>query len=228
MKVPRPQLSYSSVVATIALFLALGGSVYAATQLPKNSVGPKQLRKDAVRSSKVKNGSLLPSDFKAGLLPHGPQGPAGSRGPAGPQGPQGPVGPQGPGAVKLFFDAPNDNEVVTLGTIGPWTLRAQCVTGGSSVPAPFKFFVDGPGSADLTFTSSFNGGPPSPGQSHVALSNSDELFSIGVKSPDQSRFVGTLVLSAEPTDPVVTVAFTLLSDGASERCTFAGTAVPAA
>src|SRR5687768_12918114 len=107
MKVARPTLSYSSVVATIALFLALGGTVYAATQLPKNSVGPKQLRKDAVVSSKVKKGSLLPSDFKASLIPRGPEGPAGDRGPAGPQGPsgpQGPTGPQGPGAVKLYFN----------------------------------------------------------------------------------------------------------------------------
>jgi len=230
VKAPRPKLSYSSVIATIALFLALGGTVYAATQLPKNSVGQKQLRKNAVVSSKVKKGSLLPSDFEAGQLPRGPQGSAGSRGPAGPQGPAGPRGPagsQGPGAVKLYFNAGNDNTIVTLGTIGPWTLRAQCITGGASVPAPFKLFADGPGNADVTYTSQLNNGLPSAGFDHLELSKENEVFSIGVKSGEQDRIAGTMVLSAGPTDPVVTVPFSLVSDASAKRCTFAGNAVPA-
>jgi hypothetical protein len=231
MKTFRPQLSYSSVVATIALFLALGGTVYAASQLPKNSVGPKQLRKDAVVSSKVKKGSLLPSDFKAGLLPHGPQGPAGQRGPAGAQGPAGPQGSpgaQGPGAVKLFFDAGTDNKVVALGAIGPWTLSAQCIAQSGAVPAPFKIFANGPGNADLTVTSQFNGGAASIEHRHVDLSSEDEIFSLGIKSGEQLRATGTMILSARPTDPVVTVPFTLVSDPAVPRCSFVGNAVPAA
>jgi hypothetical protein len=35
----RSKVTYANVVATLALFVALGGSAYAATQLPKNSVG---------------------------------------------------------------------------------------------------------------------------------------------------------------------------------------------
>ena len=35
----RPKLSYSNVIATIALFVALGGAAVAAG-LPKHSVGP--------------------------------------------------------------------------------------------------------------------------------------------------------------------------------------------
>ncbi len=58
------RLSYANVIATVALFLALGGSSYAALNLPKNSVGPLQLEKNAVTSVKVKRGSLLKSDFK--------------------------------------------------------------------------------------------------------------------------------------------------------------------
>lgn len=41
-------LSYANVVATLALFVALGGVSYAAIVLPANSVGPKQLRPNAV------------------------------------------------------------------------------------------------------------------------------------------------------------------------------------
>jgi hypothetical protein len=76
-----------NAVAYLALFVALGGSSYAATNLPKNSVGSKQIKKNAVTSSKVKNGSLLARDFKAGQLP------AGARGLQGPQGAKGDIGP---------------------------------------------------------------------------------------------------------------------------------------
>ena len=69
------RLSYSNVIATAALFLALCGSSYAALNLPKNSVGPQQLQKNSVTSKKVKKGSLLKSDFKKSQLAslHGPQ-----------------------------------------------------------------------------------------------------------------------------------------------------------
>jgi hypothetical protein len=43
------------VISLIALFVALGGTTYAATSLPKNSVGTKQLKKGAVTSKKIKN-----------------------------------------------------------------------------------------------------------------------------------------------------------------------------
>ena len=46
MKLPR--LTYANVVATMALFVALGGGAYAATQLEKNSVGPSHIQPRAV------------------------------------------------------------------------------------------------------------------------------------------------------------------------------------
>lgn len=74
----RSCLTYSNVMATIAVFLAMGGATYAIT-IPKHSVGAKQLKsravtshkikKGAVSSSKVKNRSLLAEDFKPGQLP---------------------------------------------------------------------------------------------------------------------------------------------------------------
>ncbi len=85
-----------TVLAAIALLVALSGTAYAAGVLPAGSVGTAQLRDDAVISSKVKNGSLRAADFRAGDLPRGERGPAGPEGPAGPGGPAGPAGPQGP------------------------------------------------------------------------------------------------------------------------------------
>lgn len=92
MRQIRMRLTYGNVVGTLALFIALGGTSYAVTQLPRNSVGAAQLRassvgkselrRDAVRSKAVRNGSLAASDLSAaarGAL----AGPKGDAGPAG-------------------------------------------------------------------------------------------------------------------------------------------------
>jgi hypothetical protein len=72
MKSRLPKLSYSNVIATIALFVALGGAAVAAG-LPKNSVGTKQLKRGAVTAAKLKKGAvtsgkLAPKSVIAGKL----------------------------------------------------------------------------------------------------------------------------------------------------------------
>jgi hypothetical protein len=79
---------YANVTATLALIVALGGTSYAAINLPANSVGSRQLKKRAVTNSKlranavtsgtVRNGSLRANDFKPGQIPAGPAGPPGA------------------------------------------------------------------------------------------------------------------------------------------------------
>src|SRR2546423_10779592 len=65
----RPQRpSPAMVVALIALLVALGGTGYAAFKLPDNSVGAKQIKKNAVTSIKVKNRSLRGLDINAKTL----------------------------------------------------------------------------------------------------------------------------------------------------------------
>jgi hypothetical protein len=86
----RRHLSYANVMATVAVFITLGGVSYAAATLPKNSVHSKQLAKGAVRNSdiaknavtsrKVKNHSLRAVDFASGQLPAGPKGEPGQQG----------------------------------------------------------------------------------------------------------------------------------------------------
>jgi hypothetical protein len=69
-------------VGLVALFIALGGTAYAAS-LPRNSVGTKQLKRGAVTSAKVRNGTLRAADFAPGTLLQGPAGPRGLTGPRG-------------------------------------------------------------------------------------------------------------------------------------------------
>jgi hypothetical protein len=64
----RGSLTYANVMATVAVFLALGGGAYAATQLPKNSVGTKQLKKNAVTTAKIKKQAVTAVKVKNGTL----------------------------------------------------------------------------------------------------------------------------------------------------------------
>jgi hypothetical protein len=68
----RPKLSYSNVIASIALFVALGGAAVAAG-LPKHSVGARQLKRGAVNAAALKKGAvtsgkLAPKSVVAGKL----------------------------------------------------------------------------------------------------------------------------------------------------------------
>jgi hypothetical protein len=60
-RAPSPAL----VISLIALFIALGGTTYAATSLPADSVGTKQLRKNAVTPAKIKKGAVTASKINA-------------------------------------------------------------------------------------------------------------------------------------------------------------------
>jgi hypothetical protein len=49
----RIRLSYANLMATVAVFIALGGGAYAALSLPAGSVGSKQIAKNAVRAKQI-------------------------------------------------------------------------------------------------------------------------------------------------------------------------------
>ncbi len=90
MKRLAATLTYANVMATVALFIALGGGAYAATELPRNSVGTKQLSQGAVTPSKLSAGA------RRALIGHpGAAGAAGDVGPSGIQGLQGLQGDPG-------------------------------------------------------------------------------------------------------------------------------------
>ena len=75
----RPSPAF--VVACVALFAALSGTGYAATKLAPNSVGTAQVQRNAVVSSKVKDGALGPQEFASSV--RGAKGATGDTGPAG-------------------------------------------------------------------------------------------------------------------------------------------------
>lgn len=68
LKALAERLSYANVVATLALFVALGGASYAAVTLPRNSVGANQLKRNAVTAKKLRNGAVTGPKLKAGTI----------------------------------------------------------------------------------------------------------------------------------------------------------------
>jgi hypothetical protein len=76
-----PRLTFANTVATIALFVSLGGTGYAALTITGKDVTNGSLtgidiRNNSVSSVDIKDGTLLAKDFKAGQLPVGSQGSA--------------------------------------------------------------------------------------------------------------------------------------------------------
>lgn len=74
MRIPRPKLNYANVIATIALFVALGGAAVAAG-LPKNSVGAKQIKRGAVNAAKLKRGAVTAGKIAPQAVTAGKLGP---------------------------------------------------------------------------------------------------------------------------------------------------------
>jgi hypothetical protein len=174
--IPRPRLTYANVVASLALFLALGGGAYAATALPARSVGSRELKANAVvrakikanavNASKVADGSLTGADIKEATL--------------------GPV----PTATHSLATAALDSvtyksAVSAVGATGPGavvvttaTATATCnpgqrvISGGVRVDDPTNAFViDGfPDANDTAWTVRVgNGGPATVGFSVIAI-----------------------------------------------------------
>ena len=104
--------SAATVIATLALFVALGGTGYAAAALAPNSVGSAQIKPGAVEGSDIKDGAVDGNAIKSGSISvtdlskgalngldgkDGAPGPAGAGGAKGATGPAGPAGPAGAG-----------------------------------------------------------------------------------------------------------------------------------
>jgi len=109
MRIPR----HTTIVSYAALFIALGGTSYAATQIPRNSVGTAQVRNGAITSQKLSRSAraltstgriahivtdTMTSDQVLTALADAVRGEPGLQGDQGPMGPAGPAvqGPQGP------------------------------------------------------------------------------------------------------------------------------------
>ena len=133
----RFTLNYANVMATIAVFVALGGTSYAVAtgsidsrEIKNDSIRGKDIRNNEVSSRDVRNGSLLAEDLKPFRLPLGPPGPPGPRGPVGATGSTGAKGSPGaqgpPGISGLQRIGPVES---SISSVSPKTVVARCPAG---------------------------------------------------------------------------------------------------
>jgi hypothetical protein len=114
------RLTYANVIATLALFIALGGTAAAGAHdwvtgasirngsvrgvdVANHSLTAKKLKLQTLTGAQVRDGSLHAVDFDPADLQKlvGPAGPAGAAGPAGPKGDEGKTGDPGEGILHV-------------------------------------------------------------------------------------------------------------------------------
>lgn len=137
--------SPAMVVACIALITALGGSGYAAVQLPKNSVGAKQIERAAVGTKQLRNKAVTLNKInrKARAALRGRRGTAGAQGAQGQTGAAGPITGVLPSGVTLrgvFGSAAEATTsiqtAISYGLALPSDPTLNYVTGGPSAACP--------------------------------------------------------------------------------------------
>lgn len=127
MRFSRPGIG--TILGAIALFIALGGSSYAAiASLPPHSVGTRQLKNRAVTTAKIANGAVTHTKLAKGAV--------------------------GPAAEELVYNARGSasGTPTGIGKIGPWSAKGSCTQTGSTT----TLFVDfaGPDAQDDSFVES--------------------------------------------------------------------------
>ena len=129
LRKPAPAL----VISLLALFLALGGTTYAATSLPKNSVGTKQLKNGAVTRTKISSGTL--ASLKG---PKGDKGDTGAPGQDGTNGTNGTIGTNGTNGTARAWALVGPLGVVSnshdVSSVTQFGTGDYCVELNSSVP----------------------------------------------------------------------------------------------
>jgi len=154
----RRHLTYANVAATLALFFALGGAAYAASQLPRNSVDTAQLKREAVTAGKIakKTRAQLRGD-RGPAGAEGPQGKTGKRGPKGATGARGAQGPRGERGEKGEPGTGPAFEVFGTNKALPGPIVAQGLAAGAYVIGA-DINLSNPGPVPINVTCSLTGG----------------------------------------------------------------------
>ncbi len=162
----RRHLSYANLAATLALFVALGGTSYAALTITgknvkNSSLSGADIKNSSLTTADVKNGSLLSKDFKASQLPAGPKGDKGDKGATGATGAAGTAGAAGAaGATNVVVRLSSVSAPVGVNDFSvSCNAGEKAVGGGASGPASDpEVFVAGTFPSPATAGSAPTGG----------------------------------------------------------------------
>ena len=162
----RNRLTYANLMATVAVFIALGGGAYAIS-VGKNTIKSKHIKDGQVSSADVRDNDLIGTDIDEDTLqlragPAGPRGPkgdtgnpgvegaAGPEGAPGSQGPEGVAGPQGPQGPQGVQGA--------QGNSGLSNVEVVSATSASNSQSPKSATANCPGGKTVVGSGGFLGG----------------------------------------------------------------------
>lgn len=191
------KLTYANVISTLCLVLLLGGgTAYAASQLGKESVGTKQLKKEAVTPAKLSAAS------KAALVgPTGATGPQGSQGPKGDPGAKGDRGDKGEaggqGASDGYFER-GPAEAKTIGSAGLDFAAVAVPAGSYIVSANARLFNGSAGAASAECSIALVGGESGP-SANVNLSGVNDRKVVTVMWAQTLTAPGTFTVHCNTT-----------------------------
>src|SRR5919197_4606605 len=164
-----------NTIALLALFLALGGTSFAAATLISGS----QIKKHSIAKNRLTNKAI--KQLRGNRGPRGLQGARGPTGAQGAAGNRGPTGPQGPGGAILTYDA-NASASTTptvVGTALGNTIGATCTipAAGETTITVYMKTSDGSWNIDYSYLTYDSSATP-PGVTYISKRN----FSAGTLS----------------------------------------------
>lgn len=227
-------------MATVAIFVALGGVGYAAGALPNDSVGRNQIRPRAVGRAQLAphsvgtrqlaRRSVTHSRLSKGMLRR-----IDRRGKRGLPGPMGPKGADGVGAKRLNYDAAaqaNPTYTTILQTPA-LRLRAACVAQGGDVSISMKGLTSENTLGQDNFTFDTGSDPRQPGtggggnlQIDFTANVEKDLGGVGSQGGSgYGRAIATVVLAGARNTTILVAA--TIANADTHRCSISGSATPA-
>jgi hypothetical protein len=215
MRHTRFSTSHATVVAYLALFVALGGTAVASVIITNNS----QVAKDTISGHKppsgkhanIIGGSLNGQDLADNSVAGSDVNERSLTG----------------NAQKLVYKASPSPDTTELATAGPYTIKGRCFNNG--IQLQMRLIANGPaGTADLMYDGTSNDNPnlgSSTTSSGFATPANTDFAIVGAEAeaPDHNRIAGTAMLRSKSV--LVQVNFNAVADSRNPRsCHIYGTA----
>jgi hypothetical protein len=248
----RRHVNYANVMATVAVFVALGGGAYAATVLPRDSVGREQLRSHAVSRSelavravttrKIDRQAVTMSRLSDGVRARMDRNARGLPGAQGPKGDAGPAGANALAARRIQYDAagePGPAAPSTVLDMPGLKLQATCALGGNDVNVALQARAPEDSVLQASFTIDSGADPatpPPPGDPSVASANTQSTLpaetGIPLGGPGTQNGSGYFRVNASAIlvsqSRTITLNLFELVNADTGRCSIGGTALPSA
>lgn len=234
-----PRLSYANVMATLAVFLGLGGGAYAAVSLPARSVDTKHIKRHAVTRPKLAARAVDTHQLarRAVTLKRLSRGVRARLNRVGRPGPRGPAGPAGPSARRVDFRAAAtaSPSPTTVLDVEGFQLAAACVLDAGNVRLDLTLTSSEDAIAQDMFSVDQGTDPgDSSTQTGTSTGNIQIPLSAGVpfaagippvSAPNYLRSIATVIVTSD--SRTITLNVAAIADADPQQCSVAGTAISA-